>query len=122
VVGQPVSAATARLNGQPLSPSIQYRIAKPGEKLNVVLGQKPEKGRLSAYDHVTLIVAKATHGVVPSVVGLPVDRAKKKCERRGLEVDIEETTNGPPGRVVFQLPRAGVAAAPGMHVRLAVKT
>jgi beta-lactam-binding protein with PASTA domain len=56
------------------------------------------------------------------VIGLPVDRAKKKCERRGLEVDIEETTNGPPGRVVFQLPRAGVAAAPGMHVRLAVKT
>jgi penicillin-binding protein 1A len=122
VVGQSVSAATARLNGQPLSPSIQYRIAKPGEKLNVVLAQKPEKGRLSAYDHVTLIVAKATHGVVPSVIGLPVDRAKKKCERRGLEVDIEETTNGPPGRVVFQLPRAGVAAAPGMHVRLAVKT
>jgi len=121
VVGQPVSAATARMNGQPLTPSIHYRIAKPGEKLNVVLGQKPRNGRLSAYDHVTLLVAKPTHGVVPSLIGLPVDRAKQKCERRGLEVDIEQTTKGPVGRVVFQLPRAGVAAAPGMHVRLAVK-
>jgi hypothetical protein len=121
VVGQPVSAATARLNGQPLSPSVQYKIAKPGEKLNVVLGQKPRKGRLSAYDHVTLIVAKPTHGVVPSLVGLPIDSAKRKCARRGLEVDVEETQKGPAGRVIFQLPRAGVAAAPGMHVRLAVR-
>jgi penicillin-binding protein 1A len=121
VVGQPVSAASARLSGQPLTPSIEYRIAKPGEKLNVVLVQKPAKGRLSAYDHVTLVVAKATHGVVPSLVGLSLDRAKRKCERRGLEVDVEETAKGPAGRVLFQLPRAGVAAAPGMHVRLAVR-
>jgi membrane peptidoglycan carboxypeptidase len=121
VVGQPVSAATARLNGQPLSPSIEYRVATPGEKLNVVLGQKPRAGRRSAYDHVTLIVAKPTHGVVPSLIGLPLDRAKQKCARRGLQVDVEQTTKGPVGRVLFQLPRAGVAAAPGMHVRLAVR-
>ena len=86
-----------------------------------MLGQKPRNGRLSAYDHVTLIVAKATHGVVPSVIGLPLDRAKRKCERRGLQVDVEETQKGPSGRVIFQLPRAGVAAAPGMQVRLAVR-
>ncbi len=121
VVGEPLSAASARLNGQPLTPSIQYRTAKPGDKVNVVLGQKPRKGRLSSYDHVTLIVAKATHGVVPSVIGLPLDRAKRKCERRGLQVEVEQTQKGPSGRVIFQLPRAGVAAAPGMHVRLAVR-
>ena len=121
VVGQPLSEASARLNGQPLTPSIQYRVAKPGDKVNVVLGQKPRKGRLSSYDHVTLIVAKATHGVVPSVIGLPLDRAKRKCERRGLQVEVEQTQKGPSGRVIFQLPRAGVAAAPGMHVRLAVR-
>ena len=85
-----------------------------------MLGQKPSKGRLSAYDHVTLVVAKPTHGVVPQLIGLPVGRAQRKCERRGLKVDVEQTDKGPPGRVVFQLPRAGVAAAPGMHVRIAV--
>jgi beta-lactam-binding protein with PASTA domain len=76
---------------------------------------------LSAYDHVTLVVSKATHGVVPSLVGLSLDRAKRKCERRGFEVDVEQAAKGPTGRVLFQLPRAGVAAAPGMHVRLAVR-
>jgi len=120
LVGQPVQAATARLSGQPLTPSIVYRIAIPGQKLNVVLEQKPRGGRLSAYDHVTLVVAKPTHGVVPSLVGLSIGRAQRKCERRGLKVDVEETKKGRSGRVIFQLPRAGVAAAPGMHVRLAV--
>jgi penicillin-binding protein 1A len=120
LVGQPVQAARARLAGQPLTPSIVYRVATPGQKLNVVLGQKPRKGHLSAYDHVTLVVAKPTHGIVPQLIGLPVERAQAKCERRGLKVDVEETKKGPSGRVIFQLPRAGVAAAPGMHVRIAV--
>jgi beta-lactam-binding protein with PASTA domain len=120
LIGQPVQAAQARLAGQPLTPSIVYKEARPGQKLNVVLGQKPSKGRLSAYDHVTLVVAKPTHGVVPQLIGLPVARAQRKCERRGLEVNVEQTDKGPPGRVIFQLPRAGVAAAPGMHVRIAV--
>jgi beta-lactam-binding protein with PASTA domain len=115
-----VQAARARLAGQPLTPSIVYKIARPGQKLNVVLGQKPDKGTLSAYDHVTLVVAKPTHGVVPSLIGLPVSRAQKKCERRGLKVNVEQTDKGTPGRVIFQLPRAGVAAAPGMQVRIAV--
>jgi beta-lactam-binding protein with PASTA domain len=48
------------------------------------------------------------------------ERAQAKCERRGLKVEVEEAPQGPPGRVVFQLPRAGVAAAPGMTVRIAV--
>ena len=120
MIGQPVQAARDRLAGQPLTPSIVYREAKPGQKLDVVLGQKPSKGRLSAYDHVTLVVAKPTHGVVPQLIGLPVGRAQRKCERRGLKVNVEQTDKGTPGRVIFQLPRAGVAAAPGMQVRIAV--
>jgi penicillin-binding protein 1A len=120
LVGQPVQAARARLAGQPLTPSIVYQVARPAQKLNVVLEQKPRKGHLSAYDHVTLVVAKPTHGIVPRLIGLPVERAQAKCERRGLKVDVEETQKGPSGRVIFQLPRAGVAAAPGMHVRIAV--
>ena len=85
-----------------------------------MLEQSPRKGRRSAYDRVTLVVAKPIHGVVPSLVGMPVERAQAKCERRGLKVEVEEASQGPPGRVLFQLPRAGVAAAPGMTVRIAV--
>ena len=120
LVGQPVQAARSRLSGQPLTPSVVYKVAKPGQRLNIVLGQQPRKGRLSAYDRVTLVVAKPTHGVVPRLVGMPLERAQRKCERRGLKIEVEEASQGPPGRVVFQLPRAGVAAAPGMLVRIAV--
>ncbi len=121
VVGQQVQAARARLAGQPLTPEIVYRVAKPGQRLNVVLEQRPKGGRrLSAYDRVTLVMAKPTHGVVPRLVGMPLERAQRKCERRGLKIEVEEASKGAPGRVVFQLPRAGVAAAPGMTVRIAV--
>jgi penicillin-binding protein 1A len=120
MVGQPVQLARSRITGQPLTPSIVYKVAKPGQRLNVVLEQSPRKGRRSAYDRVTLVVAKPIHGVVPRLVGMPVERAQAKCERRGLKVEVEEASQGPPGRVLFQLPRAGVAAAPGMTVRIAV--
>jgi membrane peptidoglycan carboxypeptidase len=121
LVGQPVQAARARLTGQPLTPEIAYKVAKPGQRLDVVLDQRPKGGRrLSAYGRVTLVVAKPTHGRVPRLVGMPLERAQRKCERRGLKIEVEEASQGVPGRVVFQLPRAGVAAAPGMTVRIAV--
>ena len=37
-----------------------------------------------------------------------------------IKIEVEKASQGPSGRVVFQLPRAGVAAAPGMLVRIAV--
>jgi penicillin-binding protein 1A len=121
LVGQPVQAARARLAGQPLTPEVAYRVAKAGQRLDVVLDQRPQGGRrLSAYGRVTLVVAKPTHGIVPRLVGMPLERAQRKCERRGLKIEVEEAPQGAPGRVVFQLPRAGVAAAPGMTVRIAV--
>ena len=120
LIGQSVQAARARLAGQPLTPSISYRPAKPGQRLDLVLDQSPRRGRLSAYDKVVLVLAQPTHGVVPKLIGLPVDRAQRKLERRGLKVEVAKAQSGRPGRVVFQLPRAGVAAAPGMLVRIAV--
>ncbi len=120
LVGQPVQAARSRLAGQPLTASVVYRVAKPGQRPHVVLEQRPRKGRLSAYDRVTLVVAKPIHGVVPQLVGMPLERAERKCKRRGLKIEVEKAPEGAPGRVIFQLPRAGVAAAPGMTVRLAV--
>jgi membrane peptidoglycan carboxypeptidase len=120
LVGQPANEARARLAGQPLTPSIVYRPAEPGQRLGVVLKQIPRSGRLSAYDKVVLVLPKPTHGVVPPLIGLPVSLAQHKLEQRGLRFEIAETSKGRPGRVVFQLPRAGVAAAPGMLIRIAV--
>jgi membrane peptidoglycan carboxypeptidase len=120
LVGEEVQAARTRLAGQPLTPEIVYKVASPGQRLNVVLEQRPKGGRLSAYGRVKLVVARPTHGIVPRLVGMPLERAQRKCERRGLKIEVEETSQGSPGRVVFQLPRAGVAAAPGMTVRIAV--
>jgi membrane peptidoglycan carboxypeptidase len=120
LVGQPVHVARSRLAGQPLTASIVYKVARPGQKVNVVLEQSPRKGRRSAYDRVTLVLAKPTHGVVPRLVGMPLERAQEKAERRGFKVEVEETDQGIPGKVLFQLPRPGVAAAPGMVVRIAV--
>ena len=120
LVGQPVQVARAHLAGQPLTPEIVYQVATPGQRLNVVLDQVPKRGRLSAYDRVKLIIAKPTHGVVPDLVGKLASVAQHKLERRGLKYQVEKAPKGQPGRVVFQLPRAGVAAAPGMVVRIAI--
>ena len=120
LVGQAVGAARARLAGQPLTPQIDYTVAKPGERVGLVLGQKPRRGRLSAYDRVTLVVAKPTHGVVPRIIGLSVAKAQARLARQGLKSEVAQAPRGRPGHVVFQLPRAGVAAAPGMVVKIAV--
>jgi penicillin-binding protein 1A len=120
LVGENLQIARDRLVGQPLTPEISYRVAKPGQRLNVVLAQVPKRGRLSAYERVRLIVARPTHGVVPRIVGLPVSEAEHRLERRGFKYEVETAAKGRPGRVVFQLPRAGVAAAPGMLIRIAV--
>jgi penicillin-binding protein 1A len=121
LVGMPVEAARRRLISQPLTPDFIFRPAEPLQRVDVVIGQIPAEGRrLSAYDEVKLVLPKARHGVVPSVLGLPFERAKLKLEHRKLRFEVEETDEGRPGRVVFQVPRAGVAAAPGMLVRIAV--
>jgi penicillin-binding protein 1A len=120
LVGQPIQAARVRLTGQPLTPTIVYKPAKPGQRLDVVLDQVPKRGHLSAYDKVVLVVPRPTHGVVPKIVGLPVSVAERKLEQRGFRFEIANADHGEHGRVVFQLPRAGVAAEPGMLVKIAV--
>ena len=120
LVGMRFQDARARLISQPLTPDVIFRPAEPRQRVDVVIGQIPAKGRLSAYDEVKLVLPKAQHGVVPRLVGLPFERAKMKLERRNLRFEVQEADGRRPGRVIFQVPRPGVAAAPGMLVRLAV--
>jgi membrane peptidoglycan carboxypeptidase len=119
VTGWTVRAARTRLSAQPLSTQIIYKPAAAGQRVDVVLRQYPRGGTLSSFDKVTLVLAKPLHGTVPRLVGLDLRRARAKL--RGLKLRPAVSFGaGEPGRVVSQAPRPGVAAAPGMTVRVKV--
>ncbi len=118
VRGATLDDAKTRLIGQPLSDTVSYAPAKPGQRVGVVVSQSPVNGTLSAYDEVKLVVSRAVYGVVPHLVGMPVPKARKALARLDLHGRVE---GGGRGRVVAQSPPAGVAAGPGMRVVLTVK-
>jgi penicillin-binding protein 1A len=117
VTGVTLEEAKERLAAQPLEYDVIYRPAKRGERLDVVLGQIPKRGTLSAYDTVMLILAKPRYGVVPTVVGQPVDRAVRRLERLKLQPAVVGDQRG---RVIRQVPSGPIAAAPGLQIRLVV--
>jgi penicillin-binding protein 1A len=118
VIGSPLAEAKERLAAQPLGHDVIYKPARAGQRLDVVLGQLPARGTLSAHDVVTLILARPRFGVVPSVVGMPVPRAVERLEQLKLHPAVVGGTMD--GRVIRQQPRGRVAAAPGMPIRLVV--
>ncbi len=117
VVGWNVESARTRLASQPLSAQLVYKPASAGQRVGVVLRQFPAGGTLSSFDKVTLVLAKPLHGVVPKTVGLTLRAARVRLAKLKLIPQVTGTS----GRVVAQQPRAGVAAAPGMKVRLVVR-
>jgi penicillin-binding protein 1A len=122
LVGERLATAKRRLALQPLVPRIVYKPAMPRERPNVVLRQFPASGTLSSYSKVTLVLAKPLHGVVPQVTGLRLRRARARLEHARLLPRVvrlvPKATHS--GRVLFQAPIGGVAAAPGMEIRLVV--
>ncbi len=121
VVGDPIRQARATLAAQPLEASLVYRPAAPRQQLGVVLKQFPAGGHLSSHSRVTLVLAKAVHGVVPNLVGLTLDRARAKLDKWHVDLSVAPDGSSDSARVVAQQPKAGRAAAPGMHISLAVK-
>jgi serine/threonine-protein kinase len=121
VRGQTLAAARERLAAQPLNAELAYDVARPLQRVNVVIRQFPAGGRrLSSFDTVTLVLPKAMHGVVPKLEGLTLRKAREKVRKAGLRLRVEQWTDGESGRVVAQAPRGGVAAAKRMEVRLVV--
>jgi penicillin-binding protein 1A len=119
VVGWRLAAARVRLGAQPLTPSVIYKPAAPGQRTGVVVKQFPRTGRLSSFDKVTLVLAKPLHGTVPKIVGLNLRQARTKLRKVKLVASVS-FGDGKPGKIVSQKPRAGVAAAPGMTIRVRV--
>ncbi|MEA2786183.1 MAG: penicillin-binding protein [Candidatus Eremiobacteraeota bacterium] len=120
LVGKTLTFARLRLAAQPLTPKYVYKPAQPKQRLDIVIAQYPSHGRLSSYDDVTLVVPRATHGVVPDVVGLDLRHARQKLQGRRLTGVVVRFADGRAGHVVSQAPPAGVAAAPHMQVKLVV--
>jgi penicillin-binding protein 1A len=120
VIGYTLAKAKARLALQPLNAGVVWKPATPGQRLGVVVNQIPRKGTLSSFDTVMLVLPKPLHGVVPKVVGLPLDRALKRLRAAGLDVRAPAAADGH-RIVVRQWPHAGVAAAKHMRVTLALR-
>jgi membrane peptidoglycan carboxypeptidase len=120
VIGMKVRRAKIRLAAQPLTPNIVYKPARPKQRIDLVLDQFPRKGRASSYDTVTLVLAKPLHGVVPKVIGLSLRQARLRLRGRGLVPAIDRFAEGRAGRVLAQMPPAGVAGWPRMKIRLVV--
>jgi hypothetical protein len=122
VVGLRIARARTRLSAQPLTPLVIYKPAMPGEPVGVVLKQFPKTGTLASFGRVRLVLAKALHGVVPRIVGLDEQQARTLLETKKLKVTVAHVRakKGRQGRVLAQKPAGGVAAAPGMTVRITV--
>jgi penicillin-binding protein 1A len=115
VVGETLAAARKRLEGQPLTAAYVFKPARTGQRVDIVLGQYPTAGTLSAYDKVHLIVPKSLHGAIPRVIGNSLLRA----ERRLAKLHVKIRVAGPKhGKVTGQSPRAETASAPGLVVTL----
>jgi penicillin-binding protein 1A len=119
VVGMSEDAATARLAEQPLETESVYVPAKAGQAPGLVVAQDPRGGGLSAGDTVRLSVTKAQHGLVPNFVGSSLEAASAEVKRLKLQIRTKRG-RGPMGVVLAQSVEPGVAAAPGLRIRLVV--
>jgi penicillin-binding protein 1A len=115
LIGKTLAYARQRLAGQPLTPAYIYKAAKTGQRLDLVVGQFPKTGTLSAYDKVHLIVRKSQHGAVPRVIGNSVLRARRRLAKIHVKVKIVGPKHG---KVIGQAPRADTASAPGLTVTI----
>jgi penicillin-binding protein 1A len=119
VVGSSADTATARLALQPLGVQLVYAPAKPGTRPGVVIRQYPPNGGLSAHDSVILVVSKARYGLVPDLVGSSLAAARVQIRKLRLKAEIVYR-KGAVGNVLHQSLQPGVAAAPGLPIRIVV--
>ena len=119
VVGMTEPVAVALLAAQPLESTALYVPARPGRRPGLVVGQDPRTGGLSAGASVRLKVTVARHGLVPNFVGSSLAGATREVRRLRLRAQVV-SGSGPRGVIFRQSREAGVAATPGLKIRLVV--
>ena len=121
VVGARRGAAEERLLSMPLTPELLWRPAKPGERLGRVTKQFPARGTLSSWSTVRIVLPEAMNGRIPDVVGMPLERARRRLAARHLAGSVRAYADGDrAGIVLAQSPRPGRAAVRNMTIRLVV--
>jgi penicillin-binding protein 1A len=120
VTGVSPAAARATLAAVPLDTTVAYIPAHVKKRPGVVVNQEPHPGEyLSAGETVRLFVTKAQHGLVPNLVGSSLADAQERLASLELQARVAYA-KGKAGTVIRQSPEAGVAAAPGLKVRVVV--
>ena len=119
VIGQSLTSAETRLNAQPLTAEVVFKPAAALQRAGIVIDQRPRRGYAVSFDKVILVVTKPVHGVIPNVVGKSLDDARARLARLKLEPEVTYV-DGTPGAVLEQKPKPGLAAAPGIKVKLVV--
>ena len=114
-----LAEAEARVEAQPLTIDLVEKPAAPLQQPGIIVDQFPKQGYRSSYDRIILVVSKATQGVIPNLVGRDIADARKRLKSLKLEPAITWVDGGT-GRVVEQKTKAGLAAAPGVEVKLVV--
>jgi penicillin-binding protein 1A len=120
VTGLTLDAARATLEALPLGAVVVTVPAAAGSVPGIVTKQEPRVGSfLSAGDPVRLYATKARDGLLPNLVGSSIADARAQLKRLRIRPRIR-WGDGPPGTVIQQSPRPGVAAGEGLTVRLVV--
>ncbi len=121
VIGLTLDAARSRLDAEPLTSETIGLPARIGTRPGFVIKQEPRNGFLSAGDSVRLYVTRPDprYGLVPNLVGSSLADARVRLGKASLKPRVVYA-RGPAGTIVEQTPEAGVAAGPGLKVRLVV--
>jgi eukaryotic-like serine/threonine-protein kinase len=125
VVGQNVSVATTNVQNAGFTPSI-INVTNP-KPAGTVIAQNPQPGQKA--DQGSTITLKVSQGpgntTVPSVVGIPQDKAARKLGRAHLKVSgiqTEPSTRIAPGDATRTDPRAGQQEPVGSSVTLFISS
>jgi serine/threonine-protein kinase len=102
-----------------LTAEVVFKPAAALQRAGIVVAQRPRRGYAVSFDKVILVVTKPVHGVIPNVVGKSLDDARARLARLKLEPEVTYV-DGTPGAVLEQKPKPGLAAAPGIKVKLVV--
>jgi membrane peptidoglycan carboxypeptidase len=121
VIGMTLDAAKARLASQPLGTEVIGVPANVGKRPGYVVKQEPRGTFLSANGIVRVFVTRPDprYGLLPNLVGSSVTAARARLRILTLKPRIT-FGKGIPGTVLEQTPDPGVAAGPGLRVKLVV--
>ena len=118
VISMTEPVAVALLATELLDAAVAYVPAKPGRLPGVVVNQDPRTGGLSAHDSVQLFVTKARNGLVPNCGSSLVPQATRFVDF--VSIHARRLHQGRGASSSGRALEAGVAAAPGLKIRLVV--